>query len=108
MSLEEEKSRFYELLVKLITAELNKQKKPAKQVKKDLGVLNKSLKANRLLPGAKMVRSGRPLTDYSAKIKKAQRRAVKGEAIKYRKAVKGAKKALINSARSTAKSAYKK
>lgn len=71
-------------------------------------VLNKALSAKRLLPGAKVVRNGRPLTDYMAKIKKSQRRQLKGEYLKYRsKSVKGPQKALVTSVRAQANKPYK-
>ena len=71
-------------------------------------VLGKALERapNRLLPGAKMIRSGRPITDIMKKFKKIQRRALKGSMIGFRKAVKSNQKALINAARSSARSAY--
>lgn len=63
--------------------------------------------SGRLLPGAKLVRSGRPMTDILTKIKKRQRKALKGEALKYRKANKSVVKSLVNSTRHSARSAYK-
>jgi hypothetical protein len=61
---------------------------------------------NRLLPGAKLIRSGRPITDIMKKFKKIQRRALKGSMIGFRKSIKANQKSLINAARSSARSAY--
>jgi len=61
----------------------------------------------RLLPGAKLIRSGRPITDILKKFKKIQRRALKGSMIGFRKTMKANQKALITSARRSARSAYR-
>lgn len=63
----------------------------------------------RLLPGAKLIRSGRPMTDILKKIKKKQRRALNSEYFKYRsKVVKAPQKALVNTNRAQAQKAYKR
>ena len=63
--------------------------------------------SGRLLPGAKIIRSGRPMTDIMTKIKKRQRRALMGSAIAYRKSNKSAIKSLVNSTRNSAHKAYR-
>lgn len=108
MTLDEEKALLYKILAELLAKKSKKLSKKQK-TKTDVGVLNKALQAVRLLPGAKLVRNGRPLTDYTSKIKKMQRRVMNSEYFKYRgKVVKGPQKALVNSVRSQAKKAYKK
>ena len=91
----------------ILAKKLKAKKTKSSKLKIDEGILNRALKAKRLLPGAKMVRSGRPMVDLLKKIKKAQRRQIKGSMIQYRKSVKGAQKAMISQNRSTAKKAYK-
>lgn len=100
----EEELAFWQQLSELL------KKKPKKDEKKsDSGILNQALAKQRLLPGASLVRSGRPMTDLMAKIKKKLRRAVMKEYFKYRgQVVKGPQKALITGNRKTARKAYRK
>lgn len=78
-----------------------------KAVQQDVFNAALSRAATRLLPGAKLVRAGRPMVDLSKKIKKQQRRALNAEYFKYRKGVKAAAKKLISDSRGKAQSAYK-
>ena len=94
-------------IMAILAKKLKAKKTKSSGPKVDEGILNRALKAKRLLPGAKMVRSGRPMVDLLKKIKKAQRRQIKGSMIQYRKSVKGAQKAMITKNRSSARKAYK-
>ena len=75
--------------------------------KRDLFNSTIAKSTSRLLPGAKLIRGGRPLTSILSKIKKRQRLALKSETLKYRKANKSVIKSIVNSARSTASRPYK-
>lgn len=109
MSDAEEKKVLYALLAELLKKQVSKSKKKAAPKADD--ILSKALSraANRMLPGARLVRSGRPMTDMLAKIRKSQRRALNSAYFKYRgKVVKGPKKALITETRKNVSKSYKK
>lgn len=106
MSEEEKKALVFAILAKLIAKSRKKQesKQPTPS-----DILSKALSRQRILPGAQVVRSGRPMTDILAKIRKKQRRAVNSEYFKYRgKVVKGPQKALIVNNRKQVRKAYKR
>jgi len=107
MSQDEKQLMFLAAVAELIASK--KVKLPKTDKKAIQNILNRALSAKRLLPGAKIIRSGRPMTDFMSKVKKKQRRALKGEYLKYRIAtVKGPQKALITNARAQVSKPYKK
>lgn len=107
MSPDVKQLKFLAAVAELIASK--KVKLPKEDKKAIQNILNRALTAKRLLPGAKIIRSGRPMTDFMSKIKKKQRRALKGEFLKYRaKTVKGPQKALIIKARAQVSKPYKK
>lgn len=85
----------------------NKTKKKEDKPKQDLFNATLARAVNRLLPGAHMIRGGRPPTGIMARIKKKQRRALKGATLSYKKQAKGFVRALTNQARGASKGAYK-
>ena len=112
---EEDKLLLEQALIRSIKAELLKKKiqgtlKEFETSEKSVdGVLNKALQRHRRLPGAKLAKSGRPMTDYMTKVKKKVRRLLNSEFFKYRgKVVKGPQKSLVTSARKLASKPFKK
>jgi len=89
----------------------DKPKRSKKKAKKSESTLLEQTIARatkRLLPGAKLVRSGRPMTDILKKFKKSQRRQLNSEYFKYRgQVVKAPQKSLVTGNRSQAAKAYK-
>jgi hypothetical protein len=102
---------FWKALVALLVKE-SKNKKETKDKNQKVSTkdfLAEALERQRILPGASLIRKGRPMTDLLARIKKKQRRAVKGEAIKFRgKFLKGPQRALVTKHRKKARKAYHK
>lgn len=111
---DKDKELLYQALIRAVEQKLLlkkvKELADSETKKKPAGddVLNNALSRQRRLPGAKLIRSARPMTDFLVKAKKKARRAVNSGYFKYRGSVKSPQKALINESRKKAKSAYKR
>ena len=64
--------------------------------------------SNRLLPGARLIRSARPMTDILQRFKKIQRRALRSSMISFRRGIKASQKSLVSGNVSNARASYKR
>lgn len=85
-----------------------KQKKDNDKGSKKFKVLNSQLQrvTKRLLPGAKFIRTGRPMVDLIKKIKRKQRKALLSSLLDFSRKNKSIQRSLITEARKTATQSY--